>query len=167
MIEVSVADVSGGVAEGPDLQLPSTLSELHLVGHGAEIGRHLMRERENAVVEDSVEEGESFEAAAAVRVEAAVAGEQAAVARVYAVDGAVFEGVKAGVVGGSTAVEGDKAAVGDKMKGGGIVAGEGEESMTADAEERGDGADAVDTADDLQEEGLTSSGLDHNWLLEQ
>ena len=53
------------------------------------------------------------------------------------------------------------------MKGGGIVAGEGEESMTADAEERGDGADAVDTADDLQEEGLTSSGLDHNWLLEQ
>ena len=53
------------------------------------------------------------------------------------------------------------------MKGGGIVAGEGGESMTADAEEGGDGADVVDTADDLQEEGLTCSGLDKNWFLEQ
>ena len=73
-----------------------------------------MRERENAAVEDSVEEGESFEAAAAVRVEAAVAGEQAAVARVYAVVGAAFQGVKAGVVGGSTAVEGIRLLLGIK-----------------------------------------------------
>ena len=59
----------------------------------------------------------------------------------------VVEG-KAVVVGGNTAVEGDKA-VGDKMQGGGVVAGAGEESTAAVAEEGGDGTDVVDTARDL------------------
>ena len=58
-------------------------------------------------------------------------------------------GGKAGVVGGNTAVEGDKAAVGDNRKRGDIVAGEGEESTAAAAEEGGDGADVVDTVRDL------------------
>ena len=67
--------------------------------------------------------------------------------------------MKAGVVGDKVAVEGEKAAAGDKIQGGDIVAGEEEESTAAVAERESYGANVVDTVRrDLQ-------GQDQIWLL--
>ena len=67
--------------------------------------------------------------------------------------------MKAGVVGEKVAVEGDKAAVGDKIQEGDIVVGEEEEESTAAGAEKGSyGANVVDTVRDLQ-------GWDQIWLL--